>query len=82
MNNKDPHKKMWYHYQKIIFSIVPYNIALCCQLFFHSWLNFEKDVRQKYAENMSELTNNEGIILCPDCLIKKVKVEAHGSLLQ
>lgn len=54
-----------------IFTITPYKIQLCCQIFYHSWLNFKRDIPE-YAQTMRLLSNNEGIILCPDCLMEKI----------
>jgi len=65
-------RKMKYFYQSIIFQVTQHDIPICCQLFFHSWNNFRKDIPE-YAETMSLLTNNEGIILCPDCIIQKLQ---------
>ena len=65
-------RKMEYHYQNIIFQIIskPHEVSLCCQIFFHSWHNFRRDIPE-YGLAMISLTNNAGIILCPDCIIKK-----------
>lgn len=66
-------RKMKYSYQAIIFQITRYDIPLCCQLFFHSWFSFKQDIPE-YAETMIALTNNQGIILCPDCIAKRLDV--------
>lgn len=68
-------RKAEYHYQTIIFQITSNKISLCCQIFFHSWHNFRKDIPE-YGYSMTLLTNNAGIILCPNCIIKKLKGES------
>ena len=52
-------------------------ISLCCILFYESvWKPKLKNEINEYMDVMYKLTNNQGIILCPECLMKKVcKVE-------
>jgi len=69
-------RKMKYFYQGIIFQITRCDIPLCCQLFFHSWHNFKEDIPE-YAETMIALTNNRGIILCPDCIVQRLDVNVE-----
>ncbi|MCJ8306743.1 MAG: hypothetical protein HRU07_06815 [Nitrosopumilus sp.] len=48
------------------------NIAPCCIAFFENeWQTIRKE-NKEYGETMHILTNNEGVILCPNCLAKKV----------
>ena len=49
-------------------------IKECCVLFFESaWMPSIRHEIKEYGETMHKLTNNEGIILCPDCLADKIK---------
>ena len=49
-------------------------IPLCCVLFYECvWYPSTKNAIGEYAKTMTKLTNNQGIILCPDCLIRKMK---------
>ena len=46
------------------------NISLCCILFFENeWQSIKKN-NKDYGETMNKLTNNAGVILCPNCLTK------------
>lgn len=48
------------------------NISLCCISFFENeWQSIRKN-NKDYGETMYKLTNNEGVILCPNCLAKKI----------
>ncbi len=53
---------------------IKYGISPCCIMFFETtWANYVKNEIDEYSENMLELANNEpGLILCPDCIIKKI----------
>ena len=52
---------------------IKYDIPLCCIMFFETpYTDGIKKNIPEYGNSMCELTNNEGIILCPDCLIKKL----------
>ena len=49
---------------------IRHNIPLCCLLFYESvWYPVIRKSIDEYAETMTELTDNGGIILCPECLI-------------
>lgn len=74
--HKKSDKKIEYYYQTIIFRIIPHNIPLCCQIFFHSWQNFRKDIPE-YGKTMHILTDNQGIILCPDCMMERINVKTN-----
>ena len=43
-------------------------------MFFETaWPNYVKNEIDEYADTMLKLTNNEqGVILCPDCIVKKL----------
>ncbi|GEM_PF-5395557 len=71
-HSKQVDKKILYFYMNKIFTIVPYDIPPCCQIFYHSWLNFKKEIPE-YAEKMNRLSKNAGIIYCPDCIAKKLE---------
>lgn len=48
-------------------------IKECCIMFYESaWRPSIKYGIAEYGETMHKLTNNEGVILCPDCLTKKL----------
>ena len=52
---------------------IKYEYNLCCIMFFmDAWWNIRHSILE-YSEAMSKLTNNNGEILCPDCLIKRIK---------
>jgi hypothetical protein len=52
---------------------IKHNIPLCCIFFFESgWKSIKNEIGE-YAETMDLLTNNQGIILCPDCLIENIR---------
>ncbi len=60
------------------FQITRHKIDLCCQIFFaNGWSGIRSDVPE-YAETMSKLTDNEGIILCPECLTSKIVTGVKG----
>ena len=47
-------------------------IPLCCIIFYHSvWLPTIRNEIVDYGKSMTKLTENQGIILCPDCITKK-----------
>lgn len=49
------------------------NVPLCCIMFYHSvWLPTIRHEIANYSKTMSILTENQGIILCPECIIKKI----------
>lgn len=51
---------------------IKHNISPCCILFFENeWKCIGKD-NKEYGETMAILTDNQGIILCPDCLANKI----------
>lgn len=52
---------------------IKHDISPCCILFFENeWESIRKNNRE-YGQTMNKLTNNQGIILCPDCLVNKIK---------
>lgn len=53
------------------------NIPLCCLFFFETgWKSIKNEVKE-YSKTMPSLTYNEGIILCPDCLVSKIGSKYH-----
>lgn len=51
---------------------IKHDIPLCCIMFFEtSWQSIRKD-NPSYGEIMHKFSNNQGIILCPDCLINRI----------
>ena len=56
------------------------NIPICCILFFmYEWQNIKKSIPE-YLELMHKITNNEGVILCPDCIVKHHKANAKQKI--
>jgi len=52
---------------------IKYDIPLCCIMFYESaWHGTIKKEISQYLEKTHILTNNQGIVLCPECLTKKV----------
>lgn len=50
---------------------IKFKIPLCCILFFESaWKNID---RMEYGSKMHILTNNNGMILCPQCICDEVE---------
>ena len=48
-------------------------ISPCCIDFYElSWLPSIKNLIPEYSETMWELSNETGILLCPDCIYKKL----------
>ena len=49
------------------------NIAICCVLFYECvWLPSIRIKIPEYTENMWELSDKSGVLLCPECLINKL----------
>lgn len=60
-------------YPKQFWLGIKHEIPLCCILFFESaWHGTIKKQIAEYAETMDKLTDNQGVILCPDCLAEKI----------
>lgn len=69
------HRELNFLYQKIDFHIVKYDIPLCCQIFFWGvWTKIRRDMPY-YGEQKYAFVN--GIVECPDCLIKRLKELKH-----
>ena len=52
---------------------IKHEIPLCCIMFFESaWTDHIKNEIEEYSETMDKLTDNQGVILCPDCIDKKI----------
>ncbi len=54
------------------FMITKHAIPLCCQIFFGNGRLEIRDEIPQYQSTMHILTNNEGIVMCPDCLVNKM----------
>jgi len=51
---------------------IKHDISPCCIMFFENeWDSIRKD-NKEYGQTMHTLTDNQGIILCPDCITKKI----------
>ncbi|MEX2193254.1 MAG: hypothetical protein WD717_07765 [Nitrosarchaeum sp.] len=52
---------------------IKYNISPCCITFFENeWQLIRKD-NKEYGKTMHKLTNNQGIIMCPECLTNHIE---------
>ena len=65
MSNKEKrHLELW--------SGLKHDIPLCCIFFFDSaWWAIRHETPE-YGEMMHGLTDNAGVVLCPECLVSKV----------
>ena len=53
---------------------IKYDVPLCCIIFFEfAWHGILREDIPEYSEEMCHLTNNAGVIMCPECTIKKLK---------
>jgi len=62
------------------FMITKYDISLCCQIFFGNGRLEIRDQIPEYQSIMHILTNNEGVILCPDCLVNRLTNRGKGQI--
>ncbi len=47
--------------------------SLCCIFFFqYVWSGENRKFFKEYCNTMDVLTNNQGLILCPDCVSRKI----------
>lgn len=51
---------------------IKHEIPLCCVIFFDSAWKSIKNNNDEYGKTMDILTKNQGIIMCPDCLVEKI----------
>lgn len=51
---------------------IKHKISLCCIMFFENEWQSVKKQNSEYGKTMDKLTNNQGIILCPDCVVKRI----------
>lgn len=59
---------------KLLFVIIPYDIKICCQMFFWcSWLPSIRKNIPEYGSSMTAISKNTGIVLCPKCLVMRLK---------
>mgnify|MGYP006899668626 CR=1 FL=1 len=49
-----------------------FGIPICCLIWFGNVNNTLRSTLPEYNETMSKLSNNEGVILCPDCVVKRL----------
>ena len=60
-------------YRKYFWKGIKYQIPLCCIFFFETeWQTIKQNIPE-YGNKMSDLTNNTGLILCPNCIDTKLK---------
>jgi hypothetical protein len=51
---------------------IKHDISPCCIMFFEKeWQSIRKSNRE-YGEKMHKMTNNQGVILCPECLTRQI----------
>lgn len=58
--------------RKYFWKGIKHDIPLCCITFFETDWQSIRQTNSEYGSTMDKLTNNQGIILCPNCLIKKL----------
>ena len=51
---------------------IKHEIPLCCIIFFENSWDSIRCVIPNYGNSMHKLTDNAGVILCPDCIEKKI----------
>ena len=66
-----------------LFYGIKHKISLCCIIFYELvWLPSIRKQIPEYSEKMWELSNHSGILLCPDCISKKIKdLVSHSELM-
>lgn len=70
---KQLQKLTWQRGSLDIDSIVDFKIKICCNDFFNNvWLPSIRADIPEYSQTMRHLTDNGGIILCPDCIIERL----------
>jgi len=58
-------------YPRLFWLGIRHKIPLCCILFYESvWDPSIRKQIAEYSEMMPKLTRNQGIILCPECVVK------------
>lgn len=50
-----------------------FGIPLCCLIWFGNVNCTLRSTLPEYNETMTGLSNNEGVILCPDCIVRSIK---------
>lgn len=51
---------------------IKHKISPCCIMFFEKeWQSIRKN-NKEYGEKMHKITNNQGVILCPECLTRQI----------
>ncbi len=51
---------------------IKHKINPCCIMFFSFEWDTIRNHNDDYAKTMSNITNQDGIVLCPSCIIKKI----------
>ena len=60
---------------------IKHKIPICCLLFYECvWYPSIKSMIDDYAKTMTKLSNNQGIILCPDCILKEIVTQNKKSI--
>lgn len=54
-------------------AIKEFGFKLCCVDWFWNAQSSIRSTIPEYSSTMSKLTDNRGLILCPDCVIKRLK---------
>ena len=54
-------------------AVSKFGFKLCCVDWFWNVQSSLRSIIPEYSSTMKTLTNNQGLILCPDCLIKKLR---------
>ena len=61
------------HYEIEFWTGIRNKVPVCCIMFYHSaWLPSIQNKIAEYKEKMASLTDNEGVILCPECITYKM----------
>lgn len=62
------------------FSGIKHDISPCCIIFYESvWLTSIRKQIPDYAQKMWDLSEHRGVLLCPECVIKKLKEKNYST---
>lgn len=53
-------------------AVKEFGFKLCCVDFFWNVQSSIRSTIPEYSETMDKLTDNQGLILCPKCLVKRL----------
>lgn len=53
--------------------VYEFGFKLCCVDWFWNVQSSLRSTVPEYSSTMSKLTNNQGLILCPECIISKLR---------